>query len=271
MAQGSGSARDGGFVDAILTARARARGLAAYPGEPPATLAEAYALQTALIGGWRDAIGGWKVGRVGSPWAEAEGVGRFIGPIFARTIVHSEGETPFPVFAGGFGAFEAEFVIQLATDAPPREGAWSIEEAATVAGAMHIGIEVAGSPLAPVNDLGPLVSTAAFGNNAGLIVGPAIAGWQDMALERLGCAASIDGVLIRQADASAIPGGPMTAFAFALETAARLGFPLKAGQFVSTGAVTGVLPVAIGQECVADFGPFGTLHCVTVPAAAERA
>src|SRR3546814_7772641 len=43
---------------------------------------------------------------------------------------------------------------------------------------VHLGIEIASSPLPTINDLGPTVTISDFGNNNGLVIGPAIADWR---------------------------------------------------------------------------------------------
>lgn len=257
----------------LTKARTRAEALAAFPGAMPADLDTAYAIQTAATTLWAEDIGGWKVGRIMGALQSALGADRFLGPIFAPGIRRTvPGEAcPFPVPPGGFAALEAEFVLEIGRDAPADLRSWTPDAARAYVRRVHIGIEVAGSPLTPINDLGPLVSIAAFGNNIGLILGPAVPEWQDGAFETTLCTTWINGQRTGQAAATNLPGGPHAALAFAFEQAARLGRPLRAGDLISTGAVTGVHPIRLGQSCSADFGPLGRLDCVTVPMAPRPA
>ena len=55
----------------FLAARRAAAGLDAYPGDFPATLDEAYAIQDAAIASWGRPVIGWKVGRVHPPSGRA--------------------------------------------------------------------------------------------------------------------------------------------------------------------------------------------------------
>jgi 2-keto-4-pentenoate hydratase len=170
-----------------------------------------------------------------------------------------------PAFEGGFAAIEAEFVFRLGAHAPADKYDWTNAEAAELIGALHVGIESAGSPFAEINDHGPAVTASDFGNNAGLIVGPAI-DWRADAFERLTAETFIDGVSVGRGDASLIHGSPLAALAFVLgETAAR-GMPLRAGHWISTGAVTGVHPIHIGQSARAVFGAGLALNCRVVRA-----
>ena len=76
-----------------------------------------------------------------------------------------------PVFDGGFAAVEAELVIRVGADAPADKTDWTIDEAHRFVGELCIGIEVASSPLATLNDLGPGAVISDFGNNWGIVVG----------------------------------------------------------------------------------------------------
>jgi 2-keto-4-pentenoate hydratase len=55
--------------------------------------------------------------------------------------------------------------------------------------------------------------------------------------------------------------GPLGAAAFLFGLAARRGFALSAGQWISSGAVTGVHPVRPGQQVEADFDGQLSVRC----------
>jgi 2-keto-4-pentenoate hydratase len=98
----------------------------------PADLAQAYVIQDlalALDGG---AVAGWKVGRINAPDDAVLGSNRLAGPIFAANVVFAgdcAGEGPvMPVFAEGFAAAEAEFLLHVA---PGWDGVIPQDDAAT--------------------------------------------------------------------------------------------------------------------------------------------
>jgi 2-keto-4-pentenoate hydratase len=255
------------FVEARLAARA----LPAFPGALPADLATGYLHQEAAIALFPDEVVGWKIGRVGPEFEDKFGRARLAGPIFRRGLRRATGSEPvaFPVFKGGFAAVEAEFIFVLGVDAPKSKTAWSLDEARDVIGAMHIGIETAGSPLATINALGPTVVISDFGNNAGLILGPAVAGWQRYPETALTCESFVDGRSVGTGAAADLPGGPVEALRFLLEHCAQRGRPLKAGMLISTGAATGIHEIAIGQQARVDFRALGAIECVAVAAKPE--
>jgi len=255
-------------AERFVHARLHAEALAAFPGQIPRTLDEAYETQDLAIGLWHRRVAGWKVGRIDARWSERLGEDRLLGPIFDRGVraAVSDRIVEFPVFEGGFAAVEAEFVFRLAADAPAEKLTWTADEAAHLGGALHVGIETAGSPLAAINDLGPLAVVSDFGNNAGLLLGPELAGWRDRALEPLTCETFIEERSVGRGGALSLPGGPLAALAFALRRCALRGRPLLKGDLVSTGATTGIHAIHARQQARVRFHGIADLACKAVPA-----
>lgn len=256
--------------DPLSIARCFVRGrleresLPGFPGGAlPASLDEGYGIQDAAIGIWPDPVAGWKVGRVPTEHQGPLQAERLAGPIFSRNVwLAGPAPTPFAVFAGGFTAVEAEFVYRLAEDAPLDKTDWTPAEALGLVEGLFMGVEIASSPLATINRLGPLAVVSDFGNNAGLILGRELTGWRDRSDESLVCATEIDGVTVGVGSAASLAGGPAASLAFLLGLAARRGRPLKAGQLVTTGAATGIHDIEAGQTARISFGEFGEILCV---------
>lgn len=256
-----------GVAAEFVKARHAAGFLTQYPGSQPPDLDSAYQCQDEAISLWNDTVAGWKVGWIPEPLSQKFCAQRLVGPIFKRSVQHSDGASPVdaPVFARGFAAVEAEFVVQLARDAPPNVTEWTAETARRFVKSMFIGIEIASSPLQNINDYGPAVVASDFGNNAGLVLGAEIVDWQTCPLDTLNCETRIDGRVVGRGSAAGVSGGPLSALAFAMRTNARRGRPLRAGDFVSTGAATGVHSIQAGQSAEAIFAGIGRLRCDAVP------
>lgn len=252
----------------LVRARRAAIGLQAFPGNLPETLDDAYALQGEATRLWGDRIAGWKIGRITGEAEKRLGKDRFIGPMFTATVSHvaTDEIAPFPIIPGGSAALESEIVAVLGQDIAPERTDWQRDEVRALLSGLHIAIEVAGCPVPGVGNLGPLASIAAFGNNLALIVGPAMADWQDVDMDEVACRTTIDGRIVGEAVAGQLPGGPLQAIAFALNQAAELGIALPAGTLLSTGAITGVHPIDQEQQALADFGRWGTLRCQSTAA-----
>ncbi|MFC3714293.1 2-keto-4-pentenoate hydratase [Sphingoaurantiacus capsulatus] len=251
------SERDRDAIAGRFRAARRAAGsFADFPGELPATLDEAYAVQDAAITGWDRPVLGWKVGRIMPPFEEALGAERLAGPIFDVR----EGEPAMPVFADGFAAGEAEFLLRLGA-VPAGKTRFTLDAAADAIDAVHLGIEIASSPLRPINDIGPAAVVSDFGNNNGLVVGPAIENWRISGFEDWTVTTLIDGVAVGTGAARGFPDGAIGAVRFFLELMARRGIAIVPGWWISSGAVTGVHEAKPGQTVEARFDGHGSVKC----------
>ncbi|MDP9424044.1 MAG: 2-keto-4-pentenoate hydratase [Pseudomonadota bacterium] len=250
------------IANRFLTARREARGLADYPGAFPESLEEAYRIQDAAIARWAKPVLGWKVGRVPPALVEQFGTDRLAGPIFAVTIDGIEsGIADMPVFASGFAAGEAEYLLRIGAAPPPGQRKFTLDEAARLIDAVHVGIEIASSPLKTINDLGPIAVVSDFGNNNGLLVGPPIDDWPESLFEQWPVVTLVDGVEVGGGTASAFPDGAMGSARFLFKLMAERGIALEAGQWISTGAVTGVHDARPGSVVEAWFGDCHHLAC----------
>ncbi len=249
------------FVDARL----RQRALADYPGARPTSMAEAYATQEAAIGLFPDDIVGWKVGMVPPALHASLDARRLAGPIFRRNLWASSAEpTLLPAIRGGFAAVEAEFVARVGKVDPGKTD-WTLDEAVRAVAALHIGVELAGSPLATINDLGSAVVASDFGNNGGLVLGAEIEDWPAR-LDGVEVETLIDGQTAGVGSANSIPAGVLESVRFLIEHLARRGRPAAEGTLISTGAVTGVHSVPIGARSSCRFSGVGEIHCLVVAA-----
>jgi 2-keto-4-pentenoate hydratase len=230
-----------------------------FPGRIPESLGQAYGVQDRAIVLSDARIAGWKVGKISPPF---DGINRLAGPIFADHVVMARDGLTMPIFADGFGAAEAEFLLRVGTAPDPTKTSYTMEEATALIDAVHVGIEIASSPFPGINDHGPTVTVSDFGNNNGLIVGEAVEGWRDLDLNAWPVELSIDDTLIGSATTATMLDGPFGAVRFLFELLAARGIPVEAGQWISTGAVTGVHPVAVGQRVVARFDGRLSVECV---------
>lgn len=250
------------IADRFLAARRSAGGLDGYPGDLPETLDEAYAVQDQAISAWGRPVIGWKVGRINPPLSGHYGADRLTGPIFAsQTLAAGDLAPECPVFAEGFAAGEAEFLLRIARTPPQGQGSFTLEEAADLIGSVHVGIEIASSPLGAINRLGPVAVISDFGNNNGLVVGAAIPGWRSSGFEQWEVTTLLDGIEAGSGRASAFPDGAIGAARFLFELMAKRGIALQPGQWISSGAVTGVHDARPGQRVEARFGDGYQVAC----------
>jgi 2-keto-4-pentenoate hydratase len=254
-----------GIAGEFVRARLTAVSLAEYPGKLPADLAEAYACQDVAIGCWPDRIRGWKVARIARNLQEQFVEERLVGPIFKRNFHRAiAGESSAcQIFNGGFAAVEVEIGIFMGPAPPADKTEWTIAEAAELVDRICIGAEIASSPLATLNDLGPGAVISDFGNNWGAIAGEPIADWRTP--RQIECEAFVNDQSVGRGSVD-FPEAPLAAFAFALGKAARRGRPLRAGAYISTGMITGVHHVRVADRARLTFAGCGEILCHAVAA-----
>lgn len=212
---------------------------------PRLTLGQGYAVQARVAAGLGRAAG-WKVG------ATSTGAQRFLGvtaPICGRVLADGVTRSGERVSPPGDRAAEAEPEILLRLSDEPGE------DPASAVAAVHLGLEINRPSRADALELGAGFIVADNAAHAGLVVGPAIP------LDALARPDAIrvrlfrDGELAAEGDAAAVLGDPLEA----LRWLARAR-PLRAGDWVATGAITRSCPLAIGDRIEADFGRWGRVE-----------
>lgn len=239
------------IAQTLLAARREGQALPGFPGEAPADMAAAYRIQDVAIAQWPDILVGWKIGFIPAERRSEGAPDRLVGPVWSSQCHHpDEGAAPteVAVFVGGFAAVEAEIVVRLLEDPPPRpHHGWTSGDAAAVAQTLLVGIEVASSPIPNINALGPTVIAADFGNNNGLVLGPAFPAGTDPDGMRLRCL--IDGDVIGEGSGANLPGGLHHGLATAWNLLADRGHSIRSGLVFATGATTGIHLIGAGQHC----------------------
>lgn len=248
----------------FLTARREADGLSDYPGTLPDTLVAAYAIQDRAIAEWRHPIIGWKVGRIMPPLSDRFQADRLAGPIF---LSRDDGQD-MPIFAKGFAAGEAEFLLRIGAAPAAGKKSFTLDEAADLIDAVHVGLEIASSPLGAINDIGPMAVISDFGNNNGLVIGAAISDWRESGFEEWDVRTLIDGAEVGAGKASSFPDGAIGSARFLFELLAEREIAVTPGQWISSGAVTGVHDARPGQKVEARFNDY-TVKCELVEAQPE--
>jgi 2-keto-4-pentenoate hydratase len=247
---------EGVIAAELVAARTEGRSLAGFPGAIPASMAQAYRIQDLAMSLWPDSL-------VGS----ADDPDRLVGPIWRKQChrgADHRSTVEVEIFTSGFAAVEAELVLRLGQDLPDHDRvSWTAEEAADLVQDLLVGIEVASSPIPDINSLGPTVIAADFGNNNGLVLGPALAEGAQQALTQLSCI--VDGRLVGEGSADSLPGGIFQGLATALDVLAGRGQPVRAGMVFATGAITGIHPIGPGQHCRVDVRDGPSVEIITRP------
>lgn len=253
---------------AFRQARQAAKALYAYPADDvPASLDDAYAIQEIAIQAWDDQVAGWKVAAVQPAFREKYPAERLAGPVFSRTV-RQGGETAadVPVIESGYAAVEAEFAIRLARAVPPLPADADPASLLPYVEGVYAAFEIAASPLATLSALGPGAVISDFGNNSGLVLGPRLPMTVLTEPSSATVVTEINGVKVGEGSAARVPGGPLAAVLFLARQLATRGRSLKQGDWISTGASTGIHPVQPGDTARAVFNQVHTVSAAIVKA-----
>jgi len=226
----------------------------------PASMADAIAVQDAVIRLLGHPVAGYKVG---STSKEAQ---RILGttepgpcPVPAPYLHASPARVS--VDPRHQPAIEGEFAFRLGRDLPPRSTPYSRAEVADAVDAVAGAIEVVGTRFAGgLAGKGRFLVTADCGANIALVVGNWTTDWRSLDLPTHRVTVRIDGAPAGEGTGARALDDPMNVLVWLANDQSKRGRGLAKGHCVSTGTCTGLDPVAPGNHVVADFGSLGTVE-----------
>ncbi|UPY36518.1 hypothetical protein [Sediminicoccus sp. KRV36] len=237
----------------LAEARQSGRQVASLPAELiPADDAAGYAIADAVAAelGWEPL--GWKIAGTTAAMRQRLKVSEPIcGRTYRRFALASPAQLPHAALLDPL--VECEFFVTLGADLPFRPEPFSMPEIRAAVGQVQAGIEVAECRF-PMRALPPLPAILADGSASGrYIFGDAIPDWR-AGLAALRVVLEVDGVALREGSGADVMGDPLAPILWLTEARRRRGEGLRAGQMISTGSCTGMLPVRAGQQMRARFG-----------------
>ena len=205
--------------------------------------------------GW--AVAGWKIAATNTEMQQALRTDQPIyGRVYAPNIHPSPATSKFETLCSPIP--EVEFQVRLASDLPPREMPYSLEEVSEAVASLHPGIELAECRFSHDENFPPLPAILADGSgSATLIFGPAIENWEEKDIAGQVVTLYCDDYEKRCGTAKAAMEHPMVPLTWLANELSLTGIGMVAGQMISTGTLTGMLRPKRGQTYRADFGPFG--------------
>lgn len=223
-------------------------------------MAAAYEVQAAMIALAGLPQVGWKLGATTRAALDLLALDEaFAGPLFAPHCHRSGAELALlPAHGPGL---ETEFLLGLGADLPPRAAAYTAEEAAAAVAFVAPAFEVIGCRFAGGLAGNGLLVIADGGGNAAIVQGAPVRDWRRFDLRRHGLRLDLNGTEAASGSSSAlIFGDPIGALAWFASQPLLAGRGLRQGEIVMTGTCTGLLPLAPGDEAVADFGELGQVR-----------
>ncbi|MFM9846723.1 MAG: 2-keto-4-pentenoate hydratase [Hyphomicrobiaceae bacterium] len=241
------------LADRLAQARREARQIEALPGElVPRTVDEAYAINGLVAKrlGWEPL--GWKIA---GTTADVRKKLSLDAPIYGHTFRRFACQSPARLRRDELldPLVECEFFVTLAKDLGAREKPWSMADIVDAIGTIHAGIEVAECRF-PSAALPPLPAVLADGSASGRYVfGSAMPHWRE-GLAAVPVTLEVDGAIRRRGTGADVMGDPLQPLLWLAEERRRWGDGLRGGETVSTGSMTGMLPIRTGQKVRALFG-----------------
>lgn len=216
------------------------------PDSRIASPAEAYRAQ-AILAGRLGPVAGWKVGRK-SPAATP-----IRAPLPAARL-HRSGVT---LPRDGLWRLEAELAFRLARDLPPTDRAYDRSAVAAAVGEVVAVFEIVDSRFTAWPDLPPQLALADLQSHGALVVGSAAPMPPDPDFAETPVRLAIDGSTMVERRGGNPAGDILDLLAWLANALAAEGKALRAGDLVTTGSCTGLLPLPPGGRAEAEFAGIG--------------
>lgn len=222
------------------------------PEEIPQSVELAYEVNREVerLLGWEPL--GWKV--AGTTQAVRERMG-IATPIYGRSYRRFVQQSPgrFDLAELLDPLVESECFVTLRSPLAWRAEPWTQAEVRAAIGTVHAGIELAECRF-PSANLPPLPAILADGSATGsYIYGPEIPDWR-VRLAEIAVEVRLDGRVRRTGAGSEVMGDPLAPLLWLAETLRARGIGIAAGEMISTGSMTGMLPVREPCRIDASFG-----------------
>ena len=238
-------------IETAATALSQAIGgatrLAALPGPGPASEAQAYAVQAAIIRA-AGAQGGWKV----SPLREGKAR---CSPIPTRFFVDAPAQFDIAFLQGCLA--EVEIAVRFKGDPLTPGRALSPTNLADCIASVHSAVELLYSRFAAPDSTPDLHRLADLQGCAAVVLGAPTTDWTGLEFAELPFALSLDGREVSLKVNSPTTAQTLEALCWLADHAASRGMPLKAGDVVITGARLGPVCLEGTRDCQARIGAFG--------------
>ena len=228
----------------------------------PATEAEGYAIQAAMIAASGLPLVGWKVGATVEALFAMLGVSQpFLGPLFER-FTHDNG-VELPVLPGT--SIESEITVRLQSDLPCRAQPYGRAELEAAVAAIYPSFEIVGARFEGELAGAGFRVIADGGANIGTIVGPEIRDWSSYDLADHPVKLSINGEPVNTGSTAVLLWDHVfDALGWCLKQPALSPRGFRAGDLIMTGTCTGITAISPDDAVMADFGAMGQVRATFV-------
>lgn len=224
----------------------------------PKNVAEAYAVQAALVRELEIAPAGWKIGCTSEV---ARKILKASGPFAGRVLAPRcfSGGTAIPNGSYPMRGIEGEFAFALAKDLKPRKKPYSRAEVLAAVEDLYPAIEIIDSRYADWDKVTLPEIVADLGANGALIIGAPAKAWRRRDLSKIAVTMRAGRKIVGKGTGAEVLGHPLDALRWLADNP-PVPEGLQAGEIVTTGTCTGFYRAKEGEKLTADFGPLGTVE-----------
>ena len=180
-------------------------------------------------------------------------------PMFQPLCFESPAE--IAIFEGQSTSVESEFAFRFDRPLPRRDTAYSREEVLAAVGALFTAIEVVACRFeGGFAGLGGARLIADMAANLAWVRGAETSDWRGRDLRSHPVVLSKNGETVAEGNGAQVLGDPLNVLEWTANHLSGLGDGISAGEVVSTGTCTGVVPVAPGDTLIANFADLGEVE-----------
>ena len=208
---------------------------------------------------------GWKVGMTNKAILINDTDEPATAPMFVPFCFESPAEVP--IFPEHGANVECEFAFRFARGLPSRSEPYGYEEVLDAVDVLITAIEIVGCRFeGGFGALGMIQTVADLVAHIGFVSGPETANWKQLDLLSHPVSLAKNGKVEAEGAGANVLDGPLSVLEWTANHLSRLGLAISAGEVITTGTCTGLIPVAPGDEVVADFGSLGRVDLRLVAA-----
>ncbi len=227
------------------------------PQGRPASRADGYEIQAGFERASSKPLLGWKIAATSIAGQRHINVD---GPLAGRLLAErafGDGAT-LQLGANRMRVVEPEFAFVLATDLPPRDHPYELDEVMAAVARLHPALEVPDSRYADFTKVGAAQLIADNACAHEFVLGPAAPDvWRTIDLAQHAVTASVSGQPPRHGRGENVLGDPRIGLTWLTNELSGLGITLAAGAVITTGTCMTPLAVQAGSEVNSNYGVLG--------------
>ena len=224
----------------------------------PASLAEGYAIQEAMLDLAHQPAVGWKIAATSAAGQKHIGVTEPLAGRLFRDFVLPDGARR-PIARNHMRVAEAEFAFKMARDLPPRGRDYDMRAVCDAVGAMHLAIETPDARYEVFDTIGAPSICADCAFHAWFVLGPEVPDWRGLDLPKQPVRAWKRSAVVAEGSGANALGDPRIALTWLANHLNGRGLQLKAGEIVTTGTCVKPVEVGAGDTVVADYFALGKM------------